>query len=786
MLSPRVAALRRQSLETPPTLSIQRACLLTEIMPQLAAYSVPKQRALILQHLCAHKDIVINPGELIVGERGQGPQSAPTYPELCCHSLEDLQILNDRPVIPFAVSEADREIYAREIIPFWQGRSLRDILFSQMDSAWLDAYEAGIFTEFMEQRAPGHTVCGDKIYRKGFLEIQKDIRAQIAHLDFRHDPRAYDKREQLEAMDIACQAVMRFAQRHAEKAAELAQAEHDPQRRQELEQIAAICRRVPAHAPQTYWEALQTYWFVHLTVITELNTWDSFCPGRLDQHLFPFYERDVAAGRLTRDQARELLQCFFVKVNNQPAPPKVGVTAEESGTYTDFCNLNNGGLKRDGSDGVNEISYLVMDVIEDMHLLQPSSNLQLSRKTPDRYLRRVAQVIRRGWGFPSVFNADAVVEELVRQGKEIGDAREGGTSGCVEAGAFGREAYWLTGYLNLPKILEIALHNGVDPRSGKRIGVTSGDPRDFTSFEQLFAAWEAQMAHFIDIKLKGNAIIERLFAHNMPSPFLSTVIDDCVEKAADYNAGGARYNTSYIQGVGLGTLTDCFSALRYHVYDHSTCAMADLLAALDDDFAHNPLLARRLRQETPKYGNDDDYADNLMQRVFECFYGLVNGQPNCRGGSYRVDMLPTTCHIYFGSVTGATPDGRQAGQPLSEGISPVQGADRHGPTAVIKSAAKLDHLRTGGTLLNQKFTPSLLADDKGLTSLCHLIRTYFRLDGHHIQFNVVDADTLRQAQAHPDQYQHLIVRVAGYSDYFGNLSPALQEEIIHRTEQQGF
>ncbi|MEG1501697.1 MAG: pyruvate formate lyase family protein, partial [Clostridiales bacterium] len=364
------------------------------------------------------------------------------------------------------------------------------------------------------------------------------------------------------------------------------------------------------HAPQNYWQALQMYWFVHLTVITELNTWDSFCPGHLDQHLFPFYERDCQKGILDRDQARELMQCFFIKCNNQPAPPKVGVTAEESGTYTDFCNINNGGLKKDGSDGVNEISYLIMDVIEDLHLLQPSSNLQLSRKTPDKYLKRVAEVIRQGWGFPSIFNADAVIEELVRQGKDIEDAREGGTSGCVEAGAFGKEAYWLTGYFNLPKILEITLNNGFDPQTKKQIGLQTGEISRFADFDSLFAAWEKQIAYFLEIKIKGNAIIERLFATLMPSPFLSTVIDDCIAKGMDYNGGGPRYNTSYIQGVGLGSITDCFSALKYHIFDMNNYTLEELSAALKNDFRGYEDMQRELTFKTPKYGNDDDYAEN--------------------------------------------------------------------------------------------------------------------------------------------------------------------------------
>jgi formate C-acetyltransferase len=576
-------------------------------------------------------------------------------------------------------------------------------------------------------------------------------------------------------MAIAADAVIRLAERHAEKAEELAQAETDPVRQAELRKIASVCRHVPAHAPRDFWEALQTYWFTHLGVVTELNTWDSFCPGRFDQRLFPFYQKGMEEGSLTRDQA-----------NNQPAPPKVGVTAAESGTYTDFANINNGGLKRDGSDGVNDVTYLILDVIDEMHLLQPSSNLQLSAKNPDAFLKRGLEIVRQGWGQPSIFNADMVVEELLRQGKSVEDARCGGISGCVETGAFGKEAYILTGYFNLPKVLEITLNNGVDPRTGKEIGIKTGDPRTFSSYEELFAGFRRQLHHFVDIKVRGNNVIERLYADYMPAPFLSLLVDDCIANGRDYNNGGPRYNTTYIMGVAPATCTDSLSALKYHVFDRKNVTMEHVLEALAHNFEGQEKLRLLLWNKTPKFGNDDDYADGILRDVFNAFFDEVDGRRNTKGGCYRVNYLSTTCHVYFGSMTGATPDGRKAYDTLSDGISPVQGADRNGPTAVVKSAAKLDHARTGGTLLNQKFTPQLLKGEDGLDKVAHLVRSYFRLGGHHIQFNVVTAATLNAAQAHPEKYRDLIVRVAGYSDYFCDLTPALQNEIIARTEHEDF
>jgi len=784
-MNQRTARLRQESLDAEPSISCERAELLTEFYHEhLGRHSVPVMRALAFKHLCEHKTIWIGDGELIVGERGPMPKAVPTYPELTCHSLEDLRILDSRPKTSYRVPERCLEVYESTVIPFWRGRSLRDRMFELLPEEWHRAYQAGIFTEFMEQRAPGHTVLDDKIYRKGMREFKRDIAHIRSTIDATSDPAGLDRLESLAAMDIACDALILFAEQHAALAEERAATEPDTTRRTELERIAAVCRRVPAEAPRDLWEALQYYWFCHLGVITELNGWDAFNPGHLDQHLLPFYRWGLADGSLTPEAARELIECFFIKFNNHPAPPKVGVTDAESGTYTDFANINIGGLLPDGSDGSNEVSHLLLEIIDEMHLLQPSSNLQLSRKTPDALLKHALRVIRKGYGFPSVFNADAVVEEQIRQGKTFEDARAGGCSGCVEVGAFGKEAYILTGYFNLPKVLELALNDGVDPATGIRLGPQTGSPDSFVDFDSLFAAFEAQLEHLIDVKIGGNQIIERLYAREMPAPFLSVLIDDCIARGKDYNAGGARYNNTFIQAVGIGTISDSLAAVKRLVFEDAQMTLAELVKVLDADFDGHEPLRQRLVNRMPKYGNDDDQADDLMVRAFDAGFRAIDGRPNTKGGQYRIEMLPTTCHVYFGSVTGATPDGRRACTPLSEGISPVQGADRNGPTAVLKSAGKMDHVKTGGTLLNMKFTPALLADETGIDSLARLVRGYFTMDGHHVQFNVVTADTLRQAQARPEAYRDLIVRVAGYSDYFCDLSVELQDEIIARTEHE--
>ncbi|MGD8363183.1 MAG: pyruvate formate lyase family protein, partial [Gemmatimonadota bacterium] len=671
-MTDRVRLLRQESLDAPATLSPERALLLTEFYSEeRGLLSAPVRRAMAFRHLLEKKEIYIGNGEIIVGERGPAPKATPTYPEVCCHTLEDLDVLDTREKIPFAVSRETRAIQEETLIPFWTGRTLRELIFREMTPEWRAAYEAGVFTEFMEQRAPGHTVLDDKIYRRGFLDFIAEIREALESLDFLGDPEAHEKQEELRAMEIAAEAMISFAHRHALKAREMAEEESEAGRRKELLRIAEVCEHVPAHAPRDFWEALQAYWFVHVGVITELNTWDAFNPGHLDQHLEPFYTKGLADGTLTRDFAEELLQCLWVKFNNHPAPPKVGVTAEESATYTDFAQINTGGLRADGSDAVNEVTYLVLDVVQEMRLLQPSSSVQLSKKNPDRFLRRAGRIVATGFGQPSIFNSDLIVQELVRQGKSVEDARAGGSSGCVEVGAFGKENYNLTGYFNLPKVLELTLNRGMDPRTGVRVGIDTGDPGSWESFQELMGAFRRQLRHLIDVKVRGNNVIERLWARHIPTPFLSLIIDDCIRNGKDYHDGGARYNTSYIQGVGLGTITDALTALKYQVFEEKAMSMGELLGALEDDFQGPEKLRLTLLERTPKYGNDDDYADAVMREVFEAYFDAVDGRPNTKGGTYRVNLLPTTVHVYFGSVVGATPDGRRAGKPLSEGISPV-------------------------------------------------------------------------------------------------------------------
>ena len=786
-MNERIQRLRKLSVETEPSISIERALIETEFYQEnYGKYSIPVLRALTFFEICKRKTIYLGDDELIVGERGPSPKSVPTFPELTCHSTEDLRILNSREMQRYTISEADINTYAEKVIPYWQGKTQRERIFNYVPEEWKAAYEAGLFTEFMEQRAPGHTALDDMIYSIGMNDFKKMISDEISKLDFLNDPEATDKLEELKAMDISCDAVILFAERHALLAEEKALIEPNPQRKIELYNIAKVCRRVPAHAPENFWEAIQMYWFVHLGTITELNGWDAMNPGHFDQHLEPFYKKDIEEGSLTRENAKELLSCFWIKVNNHTAPPKVGITARESGTYNDFTNINIGGIRSDGTNGVSEVSYIMLEIVEELHILQPGNSVHISSKTPDKFLKRACEVIRLGHGYPSVFNPDVYVLELMRQGKSLQDAREGGCSGCIEVGAFGKEAYLLTGYLNVPKILEVTLNNGVDPMTGKIAGIKTGNPTEFKTYEELYDAFKRQLNFIIDTKIRVSNYIDRMFAKYAPAPFLSVVIEDCIKKGKDYYDGGPRYNTCYIQCTGLGTVTDSLSVLKKHVYEDKTFSMEKLLMALTVNFEKEEVLRQTIINRTPFFGNDDEYADSIAVRVYNDLFEAIDGKPNIKGGLFHLNMLSTTCHIYFGKVTGATPNGRFATKSISDGTSPSHGSDTHGPSAVIKSLAKLDQIKSGGTLLNLRFLPALLKRDQDLMKLGDLIRSYFTMGGHHVQFNIVDSETLHAAQQNPEEYKDLLVRMAGYSDYFNDMNEDLQQEIIERTENESF
>lgn len=785
-ITERTKTLREKSISGfTPCVSMERAVLLTEAYKKYeGSCSIPELRGKAFKYIMENRTLYLEKGSLIVGEKGHKPWAAPTFPELCCHTLEDFDNMKNRQRVYFKTTEEDKRIQEEVIIPYWKDRAMMTKMNNLLPKEWTLLFEAGLFTEFLQQRGPGHTVADGKIYEKGFEDFKKEIQNKIDQLDFTKDLDALNKKHEYEGMKLVCEAMITMGERYAKLARQLAKKEEDETWKKELLELAEVCDVVPKHAPKTFRQALQMYWFTHIGVTIEMNNWDAYSPGKLDQHLAPFYEKDIKEGRITREYARELLECLWIQFNNQPAPPKVGITLKESATYTDFCNINTGALKSDGSCGVNEVSYLILETMDEMKLTQPSSNVQISKKTPDKFLKEAIKISRKGWGQPAFYNSEAIIQELLYLGKTLDDARESGiASGCVEVGTAGKEAYVLTGYLNVPKCLELYLNRGYDNYSQKQVTPDYGDPCKLKNYEELVNNFEKVLKYVVDVKVTGNNIIERLYMDNMPVPLLSVITDDCIKKGLDYNAGGARYNTSYIQCVGIATITDSLSAIKKNIFEENNFDMNTLKLALDKNFIGYDDVYDLVYNKTPKFGNDDDYADDILKEVDKILQRNISGRKTPKGSVTVLEFLPTTCHVYFGSVMQASPNGRKKSVALPDGIAPEKGADRNGPTAVIKSCAKLDQLKTGGALLNQKFTPKSIEGEKGLLAVSSLIKSYFSMDGHHIQFNVIDKSTLIDAQKNPENYEHLIVRVAGYSDYFNNLDEALQNEIIDRTEQ---
>jgi formate C-acetyltransferase len=613
----------------------------------------------------------------------------------------------------------------------------------------------------------------------GFKGIKEQIMHALERLEH-SDQDADKKRAYYQALLTTANAVIVFANRHAEEAERLASDCQDATRKAELEAIAEICRRVPEHPAATYHEALQSFWFVHLALNLESNSY-AISPGRFCQYIYPFYKQDLDKGVLTRAQGQELLNCLWLKFAELTVA-KEGGTAKASNTYADFQNLNVGGLKADGSDGTNDISYMCLEAQMDLLLPQPQLSCLISAKTPHEFLLKASELARMGTGMPAMFNADETVLALTEKGKSLKDARSGGINGCVEITAQGCDNMASSGYVNLVMCLMLALNNGRNLQTGTQFGPQTGNPEDFSSIEDLWSAFEKQVHAMVDIKQQYDNAARKAFAEVCPVLVTSLVVDDCIEKGRDFHQGGARYNSPMMCGVGTGTVADSVAAIERHVFQDNTFSLTEVVVALQVNFEGHDEMRELFWNKTPKFGNNDLGVDKNAARLVEMFSDVLNRFTNAESEKYAANMIPTTAHLPFGELTGATPDGRLAEEPLSEGVSPVQGKDSSGPLAVLTSIARIDHARTAGTLLNMKFSPDSLKGDVALRKFANMIRTYFDMGGHHIQFNVVSRETLLDAQAKPEDYRSLLIRVAGYSDYFVMLSKDVQDEVISRNE----
>jgi pyruvate formate-lyase/glycerol dehydratase family glycyl radical enzyme len=764
-----------------PELFPFRALAVTRSYQQTEGQSMVLRRAKMLENILNEVPVSIQDGELIVGMKAMKPRGSPVFPEINCSWLEqDLDILPSRNNTPFYVSEETKKVLRKEVFPYWRGRQIYDRLVESVPKEIWKADSHGVIYNYFTSRTIGHITAGyAKVLNKGMNGIKKDIQNVLSKLHF-EDPYYVQKKQFLEAVFLACEAAINFAHRYAKEALRLAKKEKDPKRKAELERITQICRRIPANPAKTFYEALQSFWFAHLVLNLETNG-HAFSPGRFDQYMYPFYRRSIDNGEISQDEAQEMLDLLWIKLDEITLAKDSG-ESDTSSSYPEFQNLNIGGLTPEGQDATNELSYMCLTALEQVKLPQPQLSAQISTKTPHEFLLRCCELLRYGMGLPALFNSDIIVLGMVNRGKKLQDARSGSVNGCVSPNCDGKDRMASSGYFNLAKCLELALDDGIDRLTGEQLGPKTGNPCHFSSFEKVVHAFQRQISYFVNMKVKYDNIMRDIYASYCPVPFTSALIDDCIEKGLDWHKGGARYNQAVISGVGLGTVTDALSAVKKHIFAENKFTMTDLKKALDEDFKGHEPIRLVFINKTPHYGNDDDYADSLAVHIQRIFCEEVEKHRDIQGARYYVNLLPTTSHIALGKLTGATPDGRHAQAWLSEGISPVQGNDKYGPTAVAKSLGKLDHARCNGTLLNMKISPQILKNQEDLIKLAGLIRGYFALGGHHVQFNIIDEKILRDAQKHPENYRNLLVRVAGYSDYFVLLSPDIQEEIISRTE----
>jgi len=780
MLTPRLQRLRDRILNARPEVHAERALLVTQAYRETEEQPPEIKRARAMEKIFGEGQLYINNDELIVGSKTPTPLGSPLYPEFDCKWIKnEIDTLPNRQETAFSMSEETKTILKEAVIPFWDKKAIFDRIVENVPGRALRAVDEGLFFHYYLNRSIGHiTVNYEKVLKYGFKGIRRQITRSIDEKKI-HDP---EKLSYYNALIKVVDAVIAFAHRHADLATELAGKTDAPKRKDELLTIAEICHNVPEKPASSFWEALQSFWFVHLMLNLESNSY-AISPGRFDQYIYPFYSKDIEAGLLTREKAQEILNCLWIKFAELTVA-KEGGNAKASNTYTDFQNLNVGGLKRDGTDGVNEISFMCLEAQSDLLLPQPQLSCLVSSRSPARFLLKSCELIRMGTGMPAIYNADELVLSLLEKGKSLADARNGGINGCVEITGQGNDHMASSGYVNLAKCLEFALNNGTGMISGRQWGPQTGKPGNFRSMDDLWAAYETQIAEMVALKHAYDEGAKKAFAQYCPALCTSLVIDGCLENATDFHQGGAKYNLPMMCGVGTGTVADSLAAIDHFVFKKKTFSMNTLVSALIANFEGYEKIRALLWHKAPKYGNNDDNADQHGVNLIRVFVKILKQFSNREGVPYAANMIPTTTHLPFGYLTAATPDGRYARRPLAEGISPVQGQDLSGPTAVVRTMGKIDHAATAGTLLNMKFTPHTLAGESRLKKFAALVQSYFDLGGHHMQFNVVSQDTLRRAQKYPDEYRSLLIRVAGYSDYFVVLSKDVQDEVISRTAHE--
>ena len=785
--SNRTDLLKKQYFTHKPAICLECAKSRTEVFKETEGEPIVIRRAKAIKRHCETKTINIQNHEWIVGNAGYGPRTACICPELSNHWLGDeLDTVSTRPQDPYLITEAQRRLFAEEIEPYWRGKTISEHWRARVpEKTFAIAYKTGIIdADLKNEGGPGEIAPAyeELLLPKGYGGLKKDAEAALAAADLtvaENVPKSWF----WQSVIIVCEAMEVLARRHAAKAAALAGLESDPLRRIELEKIAEVCEWVAVHPPRTFHEALQLIWFSQIALYMEANA-PSYSPGRMDQYLYPFYKTDCAQGILDKETAQELLECLWVKLAEQ-----VWYQTENSAKYfagyTAFQNLCVGGVTPDGRDAVNELSYMILDATANVQLCQPSLSVRINRKNPEQFFRKVAEVTRLGTGFPAIHNDEIGIKMLMKKGVSPAEARNWCIVGCVEPNLPGKLSQWSSsGHYNLASAVEFALTDGVHLKSGKCLGLRTGDPLDFKDYHAFEDAVIAQIKDQIRHFTISSHIIETLHQELLPMPLASTLMLNCIETGKDLMRGGAKYTIGPgTNGIGAADLANSLAAIKKLVFDEKKFSMDEIIQAIKADFKGHELLQQRLIHDAPKWGNDDDAVDEILVRVMDAINEFHHSLHGILGSELMPSYYPVSSNVPHGHTVCALPSGRNAYRPLADGCSPSQGTDRLGPTAVMKSMSKLNSEDAdGGLLLNMKFDPVVFEGEVGISRMVGLIRSFMDLGLYHMQFNVVSAETLQKAQEHPDQYQSLLIRVAGYSAYFVELSRDIQNDIINRTQ----
>ncbi len=780
-VNPRIEKLIDGLMSVTPEIESERAVLVTKSFKETESLPMIVRRAKALEKILSEMTVVIRNEELVVGNLTTNPRGTQIFPEFSNKwLLGEFETLAKRKGDVFLISEQTKKAL-QEAFQYWEGRTVNELAEQYMYPETRDAFAAGVFTvgNYFFNGVGHISVDYAKVLAIGFNGIIAEAEAEMAKADT-SNPDYIKKNQFLTAVIISAKAAITFANRFAAQARELAKSSQDPRRRDELLQIAQNCEGVPANPARSFYEALQSFWFVQAIIQTESNG-HSISPMRFDQYMYPYYQQDVSSGKITKGKAQELLDCLFVKFNDVNKVRDEGST-KAFGGYPMFQNLIVGGQSADGLDATNELSFMCMEATAHTKLPQPSLSIRVWNKTPDSLLLKSCEVSRLGLGMPAYYNDEVIIPSLAGRGVSLRDARDYGIIGCVEPQKGGRTEGWHdAAFFNTAKVLEITINNGM--AGGKQLGPKTGEFTSFKSFEEFMDAYKKQMEYFVSLLINADNSVDIAHGERAPLPFLSSMVENCIGKGKSLQEGGAHYNFTGPQGVGVANVGDSLAAIKKLVFDEKAVSAKDLKSALDSNFAGKEDLRQMLLNRAPKFGNDIDEVDNLAREGALTYCREVEKYMNPRGGQFQPGLYPVSANVPMGAGTGASPDGRLEGTPLADGVSPVSGRDLAGPTAAVNSVAKLDHhIASNGTLFNQKFHPSALEGESGLRNLASLVRSYFDQKGLHVQFNVISREKLLDAQKNPDKYRNLVVRVAGYSAHFTSLDKLIQDDIIARTE----